>query len=165
MFGKSNNQGNTTIIGRGARFRGTLELEGDVHIEGQCEGTIRAQAQLSVGPQGSVVGELSGAVVVIAGKVEGTAIAKETLHVLKNGSLQGDVYYGRLQVDSGGVLDGASHQGPPPSMLTAGSLPPESRELVEDGTYDEGSVLQARPKLASVAPGAEARRSSAPGRR
>jgi len=165
MFGKRSNStsSNTTIIGRGARFTGTLELEGDVHIEGQCDGTIRAQAQLSVGPHGSVSGEISGSVVVIAGRVEGTAIAKETLHILNSGSLQGDVFYGRLQVDPGGVIDGSSHHGPPASMLTASMAPSGPREL-EEGSYDDGRVLEARSKLSSVAP-PEGRRSTAPGMR
>ena len=165
MFGKrsNNTSSNTTIIGRGARFTGTLELEGDVHIEGQCDGIIRAQAQLSVGPHGSVTGEISGSVVVIAGRVEGTAVAKETLHVVKSGSLQGDVFYGRLQVDSGGVMDGSTHHGPPPSMLT-GSVAPDAPRELEEGSYDESRVFESRPKLSSVAP-TEGRRSNAPGRR
>ena len=62
MFGKRSNQTNTTIIGQGSRFVGTLELEGAAHIEGQCEGTIRAENQLTIGPHGTVSGELGGRV-------------------------------------------------------------------------------------------------------
>ncbi len=166
MFGKpSNHGGHTTIIGRGARLNGTLELEGDVHIEGHCEGTIRAQTQLSIGPHGSVTGELSGGVVVIAGRVEGTAIAKETLHVLNTGSLQGDVFYGRLQVDSGGVIDGRTHQGPPPALLTA-SAEPETEGGLETASDDEDLSGNARLRQSSAFPtAAEVARSNAPGRR
>lgn len=166
MFGKrSSHSSNITIIGHGARFTGTLELEGDVHIEGQCDGTIRAQTQLSIGSHGAVTGELSGGVVIIAGRVEGTVIAKETLHVLATGSLQGDVFYGRLQVDSGGVIDGRTHQGPPQPML-ATSVAPEATQP-EQGPHEESRVFDARPKLSSMAPPAvaEGPRSNAPGRR
>lgn len=122
MFNKGNHaSGNTTIIGRGARFTGTLELEGEIHIEGQCEGIIRAKAGISIGSQGSMSGELSGGAVVIAGRAEGTIVAKETLHVLKSGNLRGDIYYGQLMVDPGGVIDGTSHLGPPPPMLSSGT--------------------------------------------
>lgn len=168
MFGKHNNHSsnsnNTTIIGRGAHFSGTLELEGDVHIEGQCEGTIRAQTQLSIGPHGSVTGEISGGVVVIAGRIEGTAIAKETMHVLNTGSLQGDVFYGRLQVDPGGVIDGRTHQGAPLAVLPA-SVTSESAAELEDDSHDESLVIDTRSKPSSVAPrAAEVARSNAPGR-
>jgi cytoskeletal protein CcmA (bactofilin family) len=151
MFGQRSNSGSTTIIGRGARFTGTLELEGDVHIEGQCDGTIRAKAQLSVGRNGSVTGELSAGVVIIAGRVEGTAIANETLHVLPNGSLKGDAFYGRLQVDSGGVVDGRTHQGPPPPMLTA-SVASETSHQRNDSLHDESSVFDASPRVNGAPP-------------
>lgn len=166
MFGKrSNHGGHTTIIGRGAQFKGTLELEGDVHIEGHCEGTIRAQTQLSIGPHGSVTGELSGGAVVVAGRVEGTAIAKETLHVLNTGSLQGDVFYGRLQVDPGGVIDGRTHQGPPPALLSANAEFEAAGELGEESN-DKNPSIDARVRQSSAFPtAAEVARSNAPGRR
>ena len=154
MFGKSKSS-NTTIIGRGARFVGTLELEGAIHIEGRCEGTIRARGHLSVGTQGSVVGELAGNQVAIAGKVEGTVVAKETLHVLPTGALQGDVFYGRLQVDYGGVMDGRSHQGAPAAEADS---PADGREVPVEQT----GVIEARIKPTSVRPmAADGGRSSA----
>ncbi len=138
MFGHRNDH-NTTIIGRGARFVGTLELEGAVHIEGRCEGVVRAQGSLSVGPHGSVVGEVAGNVVRIAGRVEGTAIAQQTLYVLKNGGMKGDAYYGKLQVDCGGVIDGRTHQGPPAVDAEAGPV-------------EQTGVIEARVKTPSAAP-------------
>src|SRR5512133_499365 len=159
---QANLNGNTTLIGRGARFTGTLEIEGSVHIEGQCEGTIRAQSQLSIGPNGTATGELSGSTVVIAGRVEGTVSAKETLHVLKTGSLRGEVFYGQLQVDSGGVIDGRTHQGPLPAQLAAGSAPQVAPEL-PDGLEEQSHIIDTRPKLSSFAP--PAARSNAPGKR
>lgn len=149
MFNKSNHSsGSTTVIGRGARFTGSLELEGEIHIEGQCEGTIRAKAGISIGSQGSMSGELSGGAVVIAGRAEGTIAAKETLHVLKSGNLRGDIYYGQLMVDPGGVIDGTSHQGTPPPMLVSGVLDAAQNSAPEG----ESSVFDTRSQPRSVAP-------------
>ncbi|MFC1641423.1 polymer-forming cytoskeletal protein [Myxococcota bacterium] len=146
MFGKSKNS-NTTIIGHGARLVGTLELEGPVHIDGRCEGGVRSQSLLSVGLDGVVVGQLTGHVVVIAGRVEGTVVAHDALHVLKSGGLQGDAYYGKLKVDAGGLIDGSSHHGPP---LAAGALPaPSERGTVqESGLVDTRSPLSVFPAVA-----------------
>lgn len=161
MFGKRN-RNNTTIIGRGARFFGTLELEGAAYIEGRCEGTLRAQGPLSVGSSGSVVGELMGNVVSIAGHVEGTVVAEQTLHVFKNGSVKGDAYYGRLQVDSGGVIDGQTHQGP----RTVAEAVSQSVPSLEDGCVEQTGVIEAKVRPISVRPPmSDARSSIAAGRR
>ena len=161
MFGKANS-GSTTIIGRGARFVGTLELEGAAYIEGRCEGTVRAQGELSVGPHGSVLGELAGKVVLVAGQVEGTIVAQENLHLFKTGSLKGDAYYGRLQVDYGGVIDGQSHQG----ARVAGELGPYVAESLEGSSSEPTGVTDTRVRPISVRPaGTESRNSVAAGRR
>lgn len=152
MFSKRNTSvGNTTIIGSGARFKGTLELEGEVHIEGQCEGTIRARAALSVGAQGSVIGELHGGTVVVAGRVEGKVIAKETLRVLKSGNLRGEIYYGQLEVDSGGVIDGTTHQGAPPPLEasdSSGDVEPNPDLVGENKEFDSRSQPRSFPPQA-----------------
>jgi cytoskeletal protein CcmA (bactofilin family) len=166
MFGKRHSHSNNiTVIGRGARFTGTLELEGDVHVEGQCEGKILAQGQLSIGPHGSLRGELAGGVVVIAGNVEGTLIANERLHVTKTGNLRGEVFYGQLQVDPGGVIDGKAQKGPSPSLTKASAAPDASSNL-DAASQDPSRVIDTRPKLTSVRPPTtDAPRSTAPARR
>jgi cytoskeletal protein CcmA (bactofilin family) len=159
MFSKRTD--NTTIIGRGARFNGTLELEGAVHIEGQCEGSIRAKGQLSVGANGSALGELAGSTVLVAGRVEGTVIASEVLHVLPTGNLKGEAFYQRLQVDPGGIIDGSSHQGP-----RAGSmLALEAGQDAVEAPMERTGVVETRIKGNSVRPLApEGMRSDAQGR-
>jgi cytoskeletal protein CcmA (bactofilin family) len=157
MFSKRSD--NTTIIGRGARFNGTLELDGAVHIEGQCEGSIRAKGQLSVGANGSAVGELMGSTVLVAGRVEGTVIANEVLHVLPTGNLKGEAFYQRLQVDGGGVIDGSSHQRP----LAGSVLALEAGHDPADASAERTGVVESRIK--SVRPlAAEGMRSDAQGR-
>lgn len=157
MFGKQKQQ-NSTIIGRGARFSGTLELEGAVHIEGACEGVIRAQGPLSVGPHGSMVGDLIASFVAVAGRVEGTVVAHEVLHVLRSGGVKGEVYYGRLQVDPGGTIAGRSFQGAPPEVATAPAALPPASELedaeLEETRDEESGVKSLFPNAGREAPNA-----------
>ena len=163
MFGRRSNS-NTTIIGRGARFVGSLELEGPVYIEGECEGAIRAKTELSVGPRGSVLGEVTGSVVTIAGRVEGTVVANEALHVLKTGTMKGDAFYGKLRVDGGGVIDGRSRQGPPNAPLSERALPPGQE--AEEGSAEQSGVVTTSAHPTSVFPRvAGVRASGAPGAR
>lgn len=102
-----------TVIGHDARFEGTLQLKGAVHIEGEFEGTLEAEGEVSVGPSGRFMGEMIGDRIAVAGKSEGTLVARGQLHVLKTGSALGDIFYQALQVDAGGVVDGALHAGSP----------------------------------------------------
>ena len=157
MFGKKIQPGNTTIIGKGARFTGTLQLEGAVLIEGHCEGTLRTSGELSVGAAGHVSGEIAGKSVAVAGRVEGLIVASETLLVLSGGHVEGEAYYGKLKVDAGGVIDGRSHQGRPPERQS-NSIPPVADE--------ESGVLRTADRSVSAFPAAGvARASGAPGAR
>jgi cytoskeletal protein CcmA (bactofilin family) len=162
MFGKRSTEGNTTIIGRGARFVGTLELEGAVFIEGECEGTIRTKSHLALGPGGSVRGELRGNTVSIAGKMLGTIVADETLHVTSTGAVEGEVFYGKLDVKPGGVIDGKTHQGAP---ATAGASVPALEGDVAAVPAEQSGVMKATRSVSSFPQAGEPRRSSAPGAR
>jgi len=160
MFGKKQNNGNTTIIGRGAKFVGTLELDGSVLVEGHCDGTIRTQGQLSIGPNGTIEGELKGKTVSVGGKVRGLVVAEETLHVLSSGSLEGEVFYGKLRVDSGGIIDGRSHQGAPKAAVSNSLLPANTDTLIDD---EKSGVVRTALGTASGFPAAAGSRSNAPG--
>ncbi len=166
MFGKRGTAGNTTVIGRGARLVGTIELEGEVYIEGECEGTVRTRSHLGLGAGGSVRGELRGKTVSIAGKVLGSIIAEETLHVTSTGAVEGEVFYGKLDVKPGGVIDGKTHQGAPASSDV--SVPALEEEVAEEvaAVADEPSgIMKATRSVSSFPQVGAARRSNAPGAR
>ena len=114
MFGnKSKTKAATepTVIGRGTVIEGTVRVSGRVQVDGQIEGTLIAEGHASVGPSGAVLGELVAHELVVGGRVEGKVSVTENLHIAPNGVCRGDVRYGSLQVDRGGVLDGSTAHG------------------------------------------------------
>ena len=112
MF-RSKNTKTTTIVAREAHFEGALELGAGAHIEGSFRGSLTAEGELSIGPDGSVEGRLTARSLVIAGRVQGTIVVHETLRVLASGKVEGHVYYGSLEVVHGGTVTGQLHHGAP----------------------------------------------------
>lgn len=120
MFNKSKGKG-TTVVAAGASFEGTLELQGDAHIEGKFVGSVTSAGDVSVGPEGSVLGTLTANVLTIAGRAEGTIVARSALRVLRSGKAEGRLYYESLHVEAGGVVTGEVRNGSPPAPARAAS--------------------------------------------
>jgi cytoskeletal protein CcmA (bactofilin family) len=100
-----------TVIGRGTVIEGTVRVSGRVQVDGQIDGTLIAEGHVSVGPNGSIVGEVVADQLAVGGRVEGKVNVREHLHIAPGGSARGDVRYGTLQVDRGGVIDGSTLHG------------------------------------------------------
>ncbi len=115
MFGRKSSSAASsaepTVIGRGAVVEGTIRLSGHIQIDGHIEGKLEVEGQVSVGPNGSITGEVMADELIIGGKVEGKAIARQHLHVASGGAVRGEVRYGSLQIDRGGLIDGNTGHG------------------------------------------------------
>lgn len=108
MFKRSTDTttGEPTVIGKGSRVAGTLRVKGRVQIDGEVEGHVFAEgSHVSIGPSGSVVGELSAAELIVGGRVEGTVRVTGLVHVVNGGSAIGALQYTSVQVDRGGTLE------------------------------------------------------------
>ena len=114
MFGSKNKTSaatEPTVIGRGTVIEGTVRVSGRVQVDGQIDGSLIAEGHVSVGPHGSILGEVVAHELAVGGRVEGKVSVRENLHIAPQGVCRGDVRYGSLQVDRGGVLDGSTAHG------------------------------------------------------
>lgn len=100
-----------TVIGQGTVIEGTIRVAGRVQVDGQIDGTLIAEGHVSVGPTGSILGEVVAAELAVGGRVEGKVSVRDNLHIAPGGTARGEVRYGSLQVDRGGVIDGSTLQG------------------------------------------------------
>jgi cytoskeletal protein CcmA (bactofilin family) len=98
--------GNLTIIAKGDCVEGTVRVAGRLHVDGEVDGSVIAEGPVSIGPDGSVKGEVRGTDVAIAGKIVGAVRARGSLHMLPTGIVEGDAYFDTLQVERGGVIYG-----------------------------------------------------------
>jgi cytoskeletal protein CcmA (bactofilin family) len=135
MFGrKTPSAAEPTVIGRGAVIEGNVRATGPIQVDGHIDGTLKVEGQVSIGPSGVVTGELTADEVVVGGRVEGQLTARGLLHVTTGGNVRGEVRYGALQIDRGGLLDGTSTQGhaaeaTPRSASLRPSRPPRSSQF------------------------------------
>jgi cytoskeletal protein CcmA (bactofilin family) len=100
-----------TVIGKGTVIEGTVRVTGRVQIDGKIDGTLIAEGHVSVGPEGSILGELTAGELAVGGNVEGRVSVRGHLHIAPGGTARGEMRYGSLQVDRGGVIDGSTAHG------------------------------------------------------
>lgn len=97
-----------TIFGSGTRIEGDINTNGSLRVEGEIDGTIKADGDLFVGEEGSVQTEVEARKVVIAGTVKGNVLAHEKLEILPSGYLDGDIKTDTLKIEEGAVFVGSS---------------------------------------------------------
>jgi cytoskeletal protein CcmA (bactofilin family) len=116
-----------TVIGKGAVIEGMVRVYGPVQVDGQIDGGLSAEGHVSIGPTGCVLGELIAEELAVGGRIEGKVSVRGHLHVAARAVVRGDVRYGSLQVDRGGVIDGSALHGaeetPFSSELQAAEVP------------------------------------------
>lgn len=115
MFGKdkkpTGSQRIDTLIARDATLRGDLAFSGGLHLDGRIDGSVRgvsmdAPGTLWVGEQGSVVGNVDVAHVVIHGQVSGDVRGTERVVLGRTARVQGDVRYGSIEMTLGARIEG-----------------------------------------------------------
>jgi len=95
-----------TIVGKGTRIQGNMNVQNSVRIDGQVNGDIKTTDTIIVGKEGGVQGNVSAKNVLLAGKVTGNVLAKEKVFLQATSMIQGDVTAAHLVVDEGAVFDG-----------------------------------------------------------
>lgn len=110
LFGGENKGGAEgavdTILGERAKFKGELESTGPISVHGEFEGKLQSSGEVIIGQTGRVTGEIKGALVTVAGKVDGNIIATEILEIAKSGKVHGDLTGGKIVIEEGALYRG-----------------------------------------------------------
>jgi cytoskeletal protein CcmA (bactofilin family) len=94
-------------IGQSIVFKGELNGDEDLEIEGQVNGHVElTNHQLTIGPNGRLKAEVNAKSIVVIGQVIGNLTASERIEVQATGVVQGDLKAPRLNVQEGAVLNG-----------------------------------------------------------
>lgn len=106
-------------------INGTVTAEGEIQLDGQIEGDVRAGA-LIVGEKASVKGEVVAESVTIRGRVLGSVRGRQ-VQLASTARIEGDIIHSALSVESGAFFEGhCRHTSDPlnPSAETAASPGP-----------------------------------------
>jgi cytoskeletal protein CcmA (bactofilin family) len=98
--------GLNTIIGKGTVIEGTLEVEGEIRIDGVVKGKILSAESLTVGSDGKVEADLSTRVAVIGGSVSGNISASEKIELQAKSVVEGEITTKNLMVEEGAIFHG-----------------------------------------------------------
>jgi cytoskeletal protein CcmA (bactofilin family) len=99
-----------TLIGKAARVNGDVEFQGGLHLDGHIAGGVRAaegpDATLSVSQTGSIEGPVNVPNVVLDGTVKGDIHARERVVLGATARVEGNVYYGVIEMTLGAQIIG-----------------------------------------------------------
>ncbi len=111
MFSRDSKQARIdTLIGKASRVHGDLEFAGGLHLDGSIAGNVRADpaqgSSLSVSETGSIEGNVEAGSVMLNGAVRGDIVAHERVVLGATARVQGNVYYGVIEMTLGAQIMG-----------------------------------------------------------
>ena len=94
------------LIGNGTVFKGDIESNGDIRIDGKLIGSVKSNGKVSIGPTGIIEGDLTCKQAEISGNVKGN-IHTEELTALKSTSVvEVDLTTKQLLIEVGAQFTG-----------------------------------------------------------
>jgi cytoskeletal protein CcmA (bactofilin family) len=107
--------GVVSVIGPDLAVTGNLETTGEVQVQGDVQGDIRAK-RIVVAERGRVMGDLLADEVIVGGAVQGTIRANHlTLRAASH--IEGDMYHRNLSIERGAYFEGKSRRTENPMAL------------------------------------------------
>jgi len=99
-----------TLLGKTANLQGDLEFSGGLHLDGRVNGNVRSSAAdggaLSVSETGFIEGRVEVTNIVMNGTVNGDMCARDRLVLGGKARVNGNVYYGVIEMAPGAVITG-----------------------------------------------------------
>ena len=99
-----------TLLGKAANLNGDLESSGGLHLDGRVNGNVRSNAEdggaLSVSESGVIEGRVEVTNIVMNGTVNGDMYARERLVLGGKARVNGNVFYGVIEMAPGAVITG-----------------------------------------------------------
>jgi len=124
-----------TIIGKDTVITGTLDVKGDLRVEGTVKGKIISTGCVTVGSTGLVEAEIESESAIVAGAMKGNVTTSDKIELQAKCEMDGDLRTKSLVIEEGAVFCGAcSMKDSPPNL---GFLVPEREEQVVLPTEEE----------------------------
>src|SRR5260370_21211367 len=113
MKGKSSGDLNG-FLDSGASFKGELEFEDTMRIDGRFNGKIVSKNELIVGESASIEGDIHVGRIAISGTVIGKIIADQRVEIHRNGKVFSDIDTPALVIEEGAIFQGNCTMGEKP---------------------------------------------------
>jgi len=94
------------VLGPTLRFKGELSAEEDFILQGRIEGSINHTQSVTIGSEGSVLGNIHARVITVDGTVEGDLHGSESVVVHETGKVVGNIFAPRIGIVEGALFNG-----------------------------------------------------------
>lgn len=99
------------VLGPTLRFKGELSAEEDFILQGRIEGSINHTQSVTIGTDGSVVGNIHARTITVDGSVDGDLHGSETVVVHQTGRVNGNIFAPRVGLVEGSFFNGRIDMG------------------------------------------------------
>jgi cytoskeletal protein CcmA (bactofilin family) len=94
-------------IGQAMNIKGQIYAREHLMVDGEVEGSVQSESQLTVGPNGKVRANIKAREVIIFGSVRGNVEVIEKIAIREQGSLVGDIKAAGISIDDGAYFKGS----------------------------------------------------------
>jgi cytoskeletal protein CcmA (bactofilin family) len=94
------------FLDRGSSFKGELEFEDTMRIDGRFNGRIQSKNELIVGESAHIEGDVHVGRIAISGTVVGKITADQRVEIHRNGKVYSDIETPALIIEEGAIFQG-----------------------------------------------------------
>lgn len=102
-------EGKKLIVGRDICLNGEITSCEKLVIEGRVQASVTDCREIMIAPSGSFKGSAEIEQAEISGHFQGTLVVRDRLFIRATGRVEGDIRYGRLEIELGGEMTGQIH--------------------------------------------------------
>ncbi len=113
-----------SVIGPTLEFKGELQADEDLVIEGQVEGTIaHHKKRLTIGKQGRVRADIDANSVIVEGQLVGDIHGVEVVSLASGADVTGNIFCRRIVIEDGARFNGRIDMGDQPKVTLVPKKP------------------------------------------
>lgn len=101
-----------TFFSAGSRIEGTLELNGEVKLEGQVKGKVSGTGVVTIGEHANLQADVFAPTIIVHGIVRGEIHATDRLELHSSAKVKGLIRAPRIRIDEGAVFEGECRMAP-----------------------------------------------------
>ena len=95
-----------TIIGKGSSITGNLRINGFVRLDGDIDGNLETDGNIIIGDSARIKGDVKAKAVIVGGIIKGNVKAAESVKVLAEAAVIGDIISRKVQVEDKATFHG-----------------------------------------------------------
>ena len=87
-----------TVIGKGSEIKGNIKVNGVVRIDGDIDGNLETDGNVIIGENARIRGNINAKSIIVGGIILGNIFANESVKVLANSIVIGDILSHKVQI-------------------------------------------------------------------